>query len=306
MSNETDLGWLAMNVHLWPEGKCEVLVSWPRNVDTLIWSRVSSNAGWITKDQWLARRAELQNKPSWDDFGESAKFMAQDSDGAWMAFESEPAANYHVWSSTRGWCGYAREGRDRCRGEVLGDWRDTLERRPQAEADITDPFDPEFRSVTVSNETIPLEQPVVVASIGDAIHGKCPSCGNTGIHACLGRKVTHTDTANEITKWVAKQQAKETSDWHERGELPPVGVVCEAYIDYPPQWIEAEIVAHKDGFAIGWCKSVMNGCHGNKASEFRPIRTERDVLIEIIKETDDTDDKIADAILAAGFSLGAK
>ena len=37
----------------------------------------------------------------------------------------------------------------------------------------------------------------------------------------------------------------------------------------------------------------------------RPIRTERDVLIEIIKKTDDTDDRIADAILAAGFKRGA-
>ena len=44
------------------------------------------------------------------------------------------------------------------------------------------------------------------------------------------------------------------SDWHKNGELPPVGEVCEAYIDYPPQWIETEIVAHKDGFAIGWCR----------------------------------------------------
>ena len=66
MSNETDLDWLARNVHKWREGKREVLVCWPRNVDTLIWSSVSSDTGWITKDQWLARRAELQNKPSWD------------------------------------------------------------------------------------------------------------------------------------------------------------------------------------------------------------------------------------------------
>jgi len=131
MNNETDLDWLARNVHVWPDGMREVLVCYPRNVDALIWSCVSSNAGWITKEQWLTRRAELQNKPSWDDFGESAKFMAQDSDGAWMAFESEPAAKYHVWGSMRGWCGYAREGRDRCRGEVLGDWRDTLETRPE-------------------------------------------------------------------------------------------------------------------------------------------------------------------------------
>ena len=72
----------------------------------------------------------------------------------------------------------------------------------------------------------------------------------------------------------------EGGDWHKNGELPPVGEVCEAYIDYPPQWIETEIVAHKDGFAIGWCKSVMKGCHGDKAHEFRPLRTEREKAID--------------------------
>lgn len=281
MNNETGLDWMARNVHVWPDGMREVLVCYPRNVNALIWSCVSSNAGWITKEQWITRRAELQNKPSWDDFGESAKFMAQDSDGAWMAFESEPAANYHVWSSTRGWCGYAREGRDRCRGEVLGDWRDTLERRPQAEADITDPFDPEFRSVTVSNETIPLEQPVVVASIGDAIQGKCPSCGNTGIHACLGRKVTHTDTANEITKWVAKQQAKETSDWHERGELPPVGARCVALLGIAPK-ANCEVIAKTEQqMVVKWeDNGMMDVIDLDVYAAFRPTLTEREVAIE--------------------------
>ena len=76
----------------------------------------------------------------------------------------------------------------------------------------------------------------------------------------------------------------EGGDWHKNGELPPVGEVCEAYIDYPPQWIETEIVAHKDGFAIGWCKSVMKGCHGDKAHEFRPLRTERDKAINEMME----------------------
>lgn len=72
----------------------------------------------------------------------------------------------------------------------------------------------------------------------------------------------------------------EGGEWHKNGELPPVGEVCEAYIDYPPQWIETEIVAHKDGFAIGWCKSVMKGCHGDKAHEFRPLSTEREKAID--------------------------
>ena len=132
MSNETDLDWLARetegewfgnSTHIARDGLSDYL--WA-NEPRLPHCRGRHRYHWFTKAQYLERKAELQNKPSWDDFGESAKFMAQDSDGAWMAFESEPAANYHVWSSMRGWCGYAREGRDRCRGEVLGDWRETL------------------------------------------------------------------------------------------------------------------------------------------------------------------------------------
>ena len=129
MSNETDLDWLARNVHVWKSGYDQAVVQ--RGIEEIYVTWPSACSSGITKKEWLSRRAELQNKPNWDDFGESAKFMAQDSDGAWMAFESEPAANYHVWSSMRGWCGYAREGRDRCRGEVLGDWRDTLEKSPE-------------------------------------------------------------------------------------------------------------------------------------------------------------------------------
>ena len=99
------------------------------------------------------------------------------------------------------------------------------------------------------------------------------------------RKVEVEMTSDkEITIKVSGAGMVAGSDWHKNGELPPVGEVCEAYIDYPPQWVETEIVAHKDGFAIGWCKSVMKGCHGDKAHEFRPLSTERDKAIdEMIK-----------------------
>ncbi len=66
MSNETDLDWLAQNVHVWPAG------------DHQPWCYVYMVAGgamkasgnfldavaypeMVTKDQWLARRAELQS-----------------------------------------------------------------------------------------------------------------------------------------------------------------------------------------------------------------------------------------------------
>ena len=168
MSNETDLDWLARNVHEWPAGEhqpwCYVYMTYGGVMKAAgNFLDAGANPAMITIDQWISRRAELQNKPSWDDFGESAKFMAQDSDGAWMAFESEPAANYHVWSSMRGWCGYAREGRDRCRGEVLGDWRDTLEKRPEQKA-----FEP-FVSV---EDAAAAKQPAITPSkYTKTIHG---------------------------------------------------------------------------------------------------------------------------------------
>lgn len=93
-----------------------------------------------------------------------------------------------------------------------------------------------------------------------------------------------TELKVEVEMTSESEVTIKVSDWHKKGEIPPVGEVCEAYIDYPPQWVETEIVAHKDGFAIGWCKSVMKGCHGDKAHEFRPLRTERDKAIDEMME----------------------
>ena len=123
MSNETGLDWLARNVQVWPCGMREVLACYPRNVNALIWSRVSSNAGWINKEQWITRRAELQNKPSWGAVPSHANWLAQDAAGSWLWHSSEPECRNGGWigSTTRG---YAAKG---C---VIGDWRDTLEKRP--------------------------------------------------------------------------------------------------------------------------------------------------------------------------------
>ena len=125
MSNETDLDWLARNVHVWREGKREVLVCWPRNVDTLIWSYVLSDTGWITKAKWLARRAELQNKPGWDHEAVPAwaTALAQDQDGEWKWLGDN--VTQYVDGFT------ADKIRAQCKGVVLGSWRDTLEKRPE-------------------------------------------------------------------------------------------------------------------------------------------------------------------------------
>jgi hypothetical protein len=260
MSNETDLDWLARNVHVWAEDWTHVRKC-PVHHEAKWMASLSPNAeykDWRTKQQWLARRAELQNNPSWEDAPDWARWLAKDSpdkdeESAWWWYADKPVAMKNTWqvsTDVRAWMAAS------CHCD-LGDWRDTLEKRPEQNE-----FEP-FVSVEDNQEQV---------------------------------MTNHQDM-------------KQDNRWFERGELPPVGVVCEAYIDYPPQWVEAEIVAHKDGFAIGWCKSVMKGCHGDKASEFRPIRTEREVLISVIIDEMnryDTDAKLADAILAAGFKLEVK
>lgn len=278
MSNETetDLDWLARNVHQWAAGATHVA----KNRHGHLWAKDPKPAeAWFTRDQWLARRAELQNKPSWDDFGESAKFMAQDSDGAWMAFDSEPAANYHVWSSMRGWCGYAREGRDRCRGEVLGDWRDTLEKRP---ADLS--------------------EQAVTARLKEATDNVLAAAPELMTDKYKFEPFVGVEDSQE-------KEMKQGNGWFERGELPPVGKVC-LYVVSDRLSAEVEITAHAK---FGLCFVEVGKSGENYVSKtaelhrFRPIRTERDKLVELIKtyrHTFRSDTEFADAILAAGFKRG--
>ena len=252
MSNETDLAWLARNVHVWREGANYVCVN--HTDGGYVFHEHNRNCAiWFTKDQWLARRAELQNKPSWEDAPEWAEWLAQDEDGEWKWLAGLPVKYVDGWAAVK--------IKGHCKGLALDDWRDTLEKRPeQTIADIC-------REVTGENRHEEIFEPFV--SVDDSL----------------------------------EKEMKQDNGWHERGELPPVGTECE--IDLGAKWRKAFVVGRnytgRIVVEIDTCDFIVaDGC------TFRPIRTERDVLIEIIKKTDDTDDKIADAILAAGFSLRDK
>lgn len=126
-----DLDWLARNVRVWPCGKhkpwCYVVTkidgerTWASNV-----LRRSFPHSLVDKDKWLARRAELQNKPSWSDLPDWAKWLHQDGDGEWAFSEEKPTPYDGLWLGEP----YKRTLRAKA-GEVLGDWRDTLEKRPE-------------------------------------------------------------------------------------------------------------------------------------------------------------------------------
>ena len=163
MSNETGLDWLALNVHVWPEGKREVLVCYPRNVDTLIWSCALSNTGWITKEQWLARRAELQNKPSWDLSGSWSEYLAQDMDGEWKWLGENPSLGDEYWT--------ADELRSQCKGVVIGDWRDTLEKRPDMYKNKKE-IDTSSECVHKTEESVHISELEMLAKVSHLISDK--------------------------------------------------------------------------------------------------------------------------------------
>lgn len=115
------------------------------------------------------------------------------------------------------------------------------------------------------------------------------------LHQLCDTELTKRDAA------VCGGQKYLDATWFERGELPPVGTVCEVSECALNSWRQVLVKGYFDGQV--WLSD------GDKAYdvmevEFRPIRTERDVLLSVIVEEMnhyDTDGKLADAILAAGF-----
>jgi hypothetical protein len=80
-----------------------------------------------------SERERLQNKQSWEVAPEWAEWLAQDHDGEWFWFIGRPVVYKFTFQSEiapRG-CSFASKG------EVLGDWRDTLESRPESITPLT-------------------------------------------------------------------------------------------------------------------------------------------------------------------------
>ena len=129
MSDEiTTLDWLARNVSDWGDAFTLLVSRQPAryysvNYDQERMDFTGADCDSITKDQWLARRAELQNKPSWDDAPEWAISLVQTDSGSWVWIESETPKRLFGSGDKFEYSGNS--------GFVLGAWRDTLEKRPE-------------------------------------------------------------------------------------------------------------------------------------------------------------------------------
>lgn len=245
MSNGIGLDWLARNVHVWPAGEhqpwCYVYCKGGRmavsgNCITVIQPCVQ-----IEKSDWLARRAELQNKPSWKDAPEWAEWMAQDPCGEWWFYDVKPCGDGGEWDSA------VHSDRETVAsdGFVLGSWRDTLEKRPEE-------FQP-FTSIEDNQE----------------------------------------------------KAMKQDNGWHERGELPPVGIAVQLWHGGTYAY-DCELIAKRGNdfvlWNLTWDRPDSADC---MMCVFKPTPTEREELADLIESHGQMSALVvADAILAAGFKRG--
>ena len=72
--------------------------------------------------------------------------------------------------------------------------------------------------------------------------------------------------------------------WHELGEFPPAGTVCEVYEN---EWVETFIIGmDKEGYCVYTTSDPDVGYDGdNDPSSFRPVRTEREKVIDAACKT---------------------
>lgn len=265
MGNETDLDWLARNVHVWPNQGFAFQIGHEHFKQEGLFFRdcFTFDIGFvqylIARDQWLVRRAELQNKPSWKDAPEWATHLVQITTGSWIWIDD---GRLEIKLESVDKLEYSGSY-----GMVLGDWRDTLERRPES-------------------TRAEMEVELVKAAFKPF----------TSIEDNQG------------------QGMKQDNGWFGRGELPPVGCLC-LYVVSDRLSAEVEITAHAK-FGLCFVEVGKSGeSYVSKTAElhrFRPIRADRDVLIDIIvsqgflSRDGTVSGEIADAILAAGFRMGAK
>lgn len=188
----------------------------------------------FSKEQFEAKADRMRGKPDWKDAPEWAKYLFQNKLGQWCWFEhkplfdNSPVDGFNVVIS-------------KFEGKVIGDWRKTLEKRPE--------------------------------HIGDVNENADPAPAKT---------------------------------WFDAGEQPPVGCSVELVWGGKNHG-EVEIVAYRCDKVIFWRTSTDSvDCAEMPTAAFRPIRTEREKVIdaadEVIRKTSSAVDDVAlNALYDAGL-----
>ena len=112
------------------------------------------------------------------------------------------------------------------------------------------------------------------------------------IFRLLGGRTSYAGEGEVIGNWrdtlrlrPEEKSMEDKNDWHKRGELPPVGTVCQytaikqdskaAII--PGHWYRGTIIAYHDGYV--WTSD--NGIRRLSNTKFRPLQTDRERTEEL-------------------------
>ena len=101
-------------------------------------------------------------------------------------------------------------------------------------------------------------------------NGDCPSEWRIN----MGESVEDNDVEISMNQYQSALAASQKVEWSGDG-LPTVGCECEMQ-DSKGAWLPVVIIAKNDGFTFGWSYDYRIVLFGDKADEFRPLRSEAD------------------------------
>ncbi len=304
----------------------------------------SAEPNWFTKAQWLARRAELQNKPSWADAPEWAQWLAQDESGFWYWYALRPThPGMKSW-----WPEPATENNQCGKGEVLGDWRDTLERRPEKsraelEVELVNVVEavlrPDDSFLSPANSHFKLR---AAFSVMRANPDRCDTEAVDAVYKLSRELLIQRDalpgdlSSKALVAASAIQLLRNEPHMFSANELADLHQLCDAeltkrdaavcggqkYLD--AHWFERGELPPVGAKCLvkmwdrNWATMTIKGYHENTVwagtnlcsldkAEFRPFHPNHDSLREVLEQHTLLPEKIGpltDAILAAGFKRG--
>ena len=278
MTRQEKLEWLARNVHKWPD--YAACATTDGSVPAYRFSFQVCSEPWVTRQEWLSMREKLQNKPKFADHPD-AKCFVQNKSGAWC--KNTKTTNVSVleagWNNDDSSCGWEKI----CSGMVIGDWRDTLEKRPES---TSKKGQSEMTITTQDNENATQKEDI--EDVIERIYWELDDERSRKLNPerdIFKRKVRHAiHMAREIDKQSENGKPQDNS-WHDRGDRPPLGKVFAKNKAATAEcanhdFHEKNIVAAGNDLVIFRTESGKETVGSWCDYEFRPLRTEREKAID--------------------------
>ena len=236
---------------IWPFNPQYQTIYWDRNLGCSVAYSSPDTVKSCTCTEFEECAKKLRNEPDWKDAPDWAVAYAQDSDEEWYWYEVVPSPNTALFNGFPGKSVYASTG------EVIGDWRKTLRLRPEEKKKMK-------TIMKTISETEVAYRKALEKVLEDSKCGVVPKSHIEAIEDLLG--------AN---------QKENKNDWHKRGDLPPVGTVCEVL--YDGAWEQTKIIGWDDArivFNTPWDDIVCYDGVVANTDIFRLLQNERERLIE--------------------------